>query len=272
MMLKAGVPFSAFIVALSTAAAAPAAASEAPGDASFDQSLQVMAESQNLSDDGGSLDTLRGEFKSVDDDTTFIVTPAFGRRDNDTSSDSAFSLGVTLYQDYSNNISTRTQIAIAENEPVFPHYDVAQDITFGIWTDTTATFGARWAQYFGSQDVYFLTAGARYYFAGGSIAYRLSYVDPDNREAFLAHLINLSLSDAHGQGRTQLWLSAGAASIERAELDNNFSGEDYGAFIRRLQPLTEGITLIGSLGASSYDRPLNRVTATSVGLGLQVGF
>ena len=225
-----------------------------------------------MSDDQGSLTTLRGTYKSVDDDTTIVLSPAIGWRETGALSDTAVSLAGTLYHEFSDDVSTRTHIAFAEDEPVFANRDIAQDITFRVLENTTATVGARWARYFGSQDVYFLSASARYYFERGSVSYRLSYVEPDGSNSFLAHLVNIALNDADGSGKTQLWLSAGEASIDAAQLQNNFSGEDYGVFLRRLQPLTESVGLIGSVGFSSYDRPADRVTATSVGLGVEVDF
>jgi len=262
----AGVTLTAISMVSSAFAGTP------PDERAGEQSIEIVAETQHLSDDHGSLSTLRGTYKTVEDDTTVVLAAAVGERDNTGSSETAISLAGTFYHRFSDDVSTRTNIGLAEDEPVFAARDVAQDITFRIFPETTATFGARWAQYYGSQDVYFLSASARHYFEGGSVSYRLSFVVPDDRDAFAAHLVNVALNDADGRGKTQLWLSAGAASIDASQLQDTFSGEDYGVFVRRLQPFGENLNLIGSIGVASYDRPVDRVTATSIGLGVEMEF
>lgn len=262
----------AALSAISASTVSPAFAGAPTEERTSEQSVELLAESQHRSNDEGSLSMLRGTFSAVEGDTTVVLTVAIGERDGPGPSETAIGVAGTIYHRFSADVSTRTHIGLAEDEPVFATRDIAQDVTFRILPDTTATLGARWAQYWGSQDVYFLSASVRRYFEGGSVSYRLSFVDPDDRDSFVAHLANIVLNDASGEGKTQLWLSAGAASIETSQLQDSFSGEDYGVFVRRLQPLSEELNLVGSIGLSSYDRPVDRVTATSIGLGVELVF
>lgn len=268
--MSAGRAFLAAGAALG-AFAAPGAAL-ATSDAAGERSVAVVAETQDLSEGEGSRDTLRGTFRTVDGDATVVLGAAIGERRAPGVAETGFGLAGTLYYAFDNGVSTRTHIAIADDSPVFASRDIAQDVTFRVLPQTTATLGVRWARYFGSQDVYFISAGARRYFEQGSVSYRLSYVSPDGRDSFAAHLVNVVLNDANGDGRTQLWLSAGAASFDSLQIPDTFSGEDYGAMLRRVQPLTDSLNLIASLGMASYDRPGDRVTSTSVGLGVEVDF
>ena len=178
--------------------------------------------------------------------------------------------GVTVYQDWSSTFSTRTAAFVAENEPVFAELGFAQDVTIAVADKTTVTLGGRWARYFGNQDVTFLSAGARRYFRGGSVSYRLTHVNPEGRDAFLAHLVNITIDDASGEGKTQLWLSTGEASLDRSQIDGDFDGQNRAAMLQRTQPLTSNLALVASAGLSSFDRPQGDFTSLNLGLGVLV--
>ncbi len=94
---------------------------------------------------------------------------------------------------------------------------------------------------------------------GGSIAYRATWVDPEGGSSFVAHLVNLTVNDGHGGGKTQLWLGAGASSLERTTLDGDFTGRDYSATLRRHQPIGGNLDLVQTGGVTSYARPYGRV-------------
>jgi YaiO family outer membrane protein len=261
--------YKAGLLAAASCLGAQAAHAQEDGDAP-EQTVQIYGEIQDFSDGYGSLDSVKMEYKLDMGRTTVVLTPAVGRRKARGNSDTAFGIGGALYHRFSDDFSTRTYVAIAEDEPVFANRDVAQDFTVRVAKNLTATVGGRWARYYNDRDVYFASGGMRYYFKGGSISYRLSYVDPDGRDSFLAHLVNVSINDGDGRGKTQLWLSKGEASINQSQLQTNFDGDDYGAFLRRVQPITKDFSLIGLVGISSYDRPSDRVNAVSVGLGIEL--
>jgi YaiO family outer membrane protein len=253
-----------------TAASAALAGLCLPASALADttQTVTASAETQEFSDGYGSMRTATLEYKLVTPDTTVVVSPRVGERRAVGVSESAVGGGVTVYHDWSDAISTRTSVSLSEDAPVFAQYDVAQDVTLKVADRTTLTLGGRFAQYFGNQDVTFLSAGVRQYFKFGSVAYRLSRVDPEGRDSYLAHLVNIQVKDGTGNGRTSLWLSAGEASISPAQVPDNFSGDDYSAVLQRVQPITDRISLVPTIGYSSYDRPADRVDAISLGLGI----
>lgn len=260
-------PVLTYFALLSAIAALDVAAAD---ESAGDRSVEVIAETKSLPASDGSLTTLRGTYKLDNGSTTYVFAPQVGWRDVGTKTKSAVGLSATLYHEFSGGLSTRTMVATAEDGPVFARHQFAQEVTFQTGTALTGTVGGRWAQYFGSRDVYFLSAGARYYFNWGSVSYRLSHVSPDEGDSYLAHLVNFSVNDARGRGKTQLWLSTGEASFETEPLQY-FSGDDYGATLRRVQPLSDTVSLIASVGYDSYDRPAGRADSTSFGLGIEFG-
>ena len=241
----------------------------APLWAQASHTVTATGETQEFSDNGGSLRTATLEYKFVDADTTVVFTPAYGERRAPGVRESAAGLGAMIYHDWSSRISTRTSAFVAQDAPVFANYDFAQDVTLRVGDSTTVTLGGRYARFFGEQDVTFFSAGLRQYFRFGSMAYRLTRVDPEGRDSYLAHLVNLTVNDPRGGGKTQLWLSLGEASISNAQVPNNFSGDDYGAVLRRVQPITDNFALVPLIGYTSYDRPTDRISAVNLGLGLE---
>jgi YaiO family outer membrane protein len=252
---------AAAIAAFGCLGALPAAAQS--------DTVTASGETQEFSDGFGSLRTVQLEYKHVEADTTVVVTPAYGERRGPGFKETAVGGGVQVYHDWSDTVSTRTALFVAEDAPVFAHYDVAQDLTLKVADRTAVTVGGRYARYFGGRDVVSLSAGVRQYFAFGSLAYRASWVDPEGRDGYLAHLVNLTVNDpGGGAGRTRLWLGAGEASLTTAQVPDNFSGDDYAAVLQRVQPLGGRVALVPTVGYSSYDRPAGRVDALSLGLGI----
>ncbi|MDB5678806.1 YaiO family outer membrane beta-barrel protein [Sphingomonas bacterium] len=232
------------------------------------QSVTVSAESQDYTKGYGSLRSVKIEYRVDFADTTVTFTPTIGQRRVSGGSVTALGADATIYHDWSDTISTRTRAFIAENQPVFANLDFAQDVSVKLADKTVATVGARWARYFGNQDVWFVSGGLRQYFKGGSVAYRLTWVKPENRDAFLAQLVSLTVNDGRGRGKTQLWANYGGASFDRA-LDSSFTGKDYGGLVQRIQPIDKSLSLSLSAGLESYARPAGRVEGTKLGLGLQ---
>ena len=197
--------------------------------------LNLSGETRDFGEDRGSLDTITLEYKIEDGDTTVLLTPTIGNRRGDGASVTAGGFDGAIYQRWNDVISTRSELFVAENEPVFAHLDFAQDVTVKVARNTTVTVGARWAKYSGGRDVAFQSLGVRQYFKGGSASYRLMRINPDNRKAFYGHLLNFSIYDVEGAGKTQLWLSAGAASFDRVQPEDNVSGDDYSVVFQRFQ-------------------------------------
>ena len=226
----------------------------------------AVAESRAFSRDRGTLRSFSVEEGFVNGDTTFLLAPTFGERRMPGVDDDALGLRGTLYENWSPTVSTRTSLFLAEDTPVFAHIDVAQDLTVRVADRTTLTAGIRWADYFGGREATFLSLGARRYFSGGSIAYRLTGAQVDGQDHFLAHLVNLRLNDPRGDGNTQLWLSSGDASL--SQFDDTLTGGNQAFMLQRTQPLSRDIALVAAAGLSSYDSSGGRYTATSFKLGL----
>ena len=169
-------------------------------------------------------------------------------------------------------LATASELFLAEDKSPFAHVSLLQEVTAKVAAGTTITAGARWARYAGGQDVWFLSGGVRRYFGRGSAAYRLTWTKPTTRSGYLGHLLSFTLNDAKGAGKSQLWLSTGAASMGNAQLPDSFRGKDWAVQARRTQPLSGRMALIVSGGLSSYDRPVSRVTATNIGLGIRMSW
>lgn len=258
---------TALVVLASTAAYSPLAAS-----GTQNQSISASVETEDFSQDLGSLRSVKIEYKLEAEDTTVTFTPLVGERKGPAASETSVGAGLGVYQDWSADFSTRTAVFISEEDPVFAQYDVAQDFTLKVAKETVVKVGGRWARFFGDQDVYFASAGARHYFKRGSIAYRLSLIDPEGRQPFLAHLVNLSLKDSKGKGQTRFWLSAGEASFSRPQLGDQFDGSDIGGVVQRVQPISNSLALTVTTGLNRYGRPGKDVTSTTFGLGLTTSF
>lgn len=247
---------------------APAALAQEPAESNTPQTIGLMAETQDFSGGRGSLSTVQLDYKLLINDTTVLFSPVIGERRSPADTQSALGLGASIYQNWSDNVSTRSHIFVSEDKSVFAHIDVAQDITVLIADRTAITAGARWAEYFGGREAIFLSLGARQYFKGGSLSYRITRVKTDGQDAFFSHLVNLNINDSTGNGKTQIWASTGAASLSRSQFDANFSGDDHAIMVRRTQPLFGNIALVAQAGLSSYAAPLGRFTGTNLGLGL----
>ena len=256
------------MLALGSLASAPSAMAQSAEPDHAKHSVTAIAETQELSQDRGSMRSARIEYKFDDGDTTVLVAPTIGVRSAPQRKDTSLGIDATIYQEWSDVVSSRTHVFVSENKPVFAHLDLAQDLTARIASHTTLTAGFRWAEYHGGNEVTFVSLGIRQYFKGGSVAYRVTRVNPDRQDAFYAHLINLTINDAHGRGKTQLWASTGAASLARAQFDENFAANDHAVMVQRTQPLSKDLALIALAGVSSYATPTGRYTGVNLGIGL----
>ena len=233
--------------------------------------ISINAETQEFSRDFGSLRSVRIEYKDVFDSTTALFTPVVGRRTNATTSETSLGGGLEIYQKWSPDISTRTAIFVSEDKPVFARIDFAQDVTVAFGKQSTGTVGVRWAEYANGEKTFFISAGGRRYFNGGSFAYRATYTRPNSGDSFVAHLVNLTINDPTGRGKTQLWLGYGETAADRSPFNSNFSGHDYGGTVRRVQPLGDGkIDAVFLLGVTSYGNLSGRVWGKTAGLGLSL--
>ena len=268
--MKTHTLFSMGLALLGTLATASDALTQERTSDPATQSLSGTVVNQEFSKGRGSFRTAALEYRLQGADTTFLLTPIYGEREAAGTSKSALGVGATVYMDWAKQVSSRTYLSIAADEPVFAHTDIAQDLTFRIADKTTATIGGRWAEYFGDRQVSFLSLGARRYFGGGSIAYRATRTAPEGQSAFYAHLLNLSLNDKKGEGKSQVWASTGATSLDRAQYDATFSGNDRAFLIQRIQPVSRNLALVATAGVAKYDIPGGHFSGTNLGLGFKL--
>lgn len=258
---------------LACISASPALAQDEEEEGRSGSSLQAVAETREYSDDLGSLRTLRIEYQNVSDAVTFTLAPAVGERRGPLGKDTSVGAGAVLDLKLTKGLYSRTSGFVSEDKPVFAKYDVAQDVLFNVTRTTVVTLGGRWVRHFGNQDLTYVNAGVRQYFKGGSLAYRYSRVDPEGvTDSYSAHLVNLTLNDGNGPGKTQLWGAYGDTNPDLFDPALTFSGHDYGFNLRRIQPVGGNLSLVGMVGYTSYDRPAGRISAVNVGLGARVDF
>lgn len=254
------------MAAISFAAAAPAFAQ---GDERPKQTITIMAENQHYGKGRGDVNTASLEYKIDLGATAITLNPTAAVRGVPGPDIGTIGAGLGIWHDWTPSLSTRTSLAVAGNDGILPFLDVTQDVSVEVAKTVIATIGGRYARFQG-RDVLFASAGARKYFSRGSVSYRLTHVEPARAKNFFAHLVNVSLNDEAGRGKTSLWLSYGGNADARTPIDPAFSGHDWGVTIQRVQPVSRRFALISRAGYESYDRIGGRIASPSVALGIQL--
>lgn len=232
-------------------------------------SITLNAENHDFSDQRGSLRTISLEYSRDLGATAIMVAPTFAQQRLGGNMNRAAGGKAALDLQLGAGLTSQTTVGAAENAGIVPYLELGQDFGVKVMVATVANFGARYARYQG-EDVTFAHLGLRRYFKGGSVAYRLTRTMPEHGGAFFAHLANLSLSDARGTGRTQLWLGYGASADNRLPSGQSLSGKDWSATLRRVQPLGSRFSLAPLAGYASYALPGRRVSSVSLGIGLSL--
>jgi len=231
--------------------------------------LTLAAQNHDFSDARGPLRTVRLEYRRDLGRVAIAVAPTWAEQRLDTALRHSAGADGALDLRLSDRVSTHTTLAVAENDGIVPRLELGQDVSLTVMPRTVATVGLRRSRY-QNEDVTFLHAGLRRYFRGGSLSYRLTRTTPERGGAFLAHLANLVLNDARGEGRTQVWLGYGASADNRLPGGQSLSGKDWSLSLRRVQPVGGGFALAPLAGYASYDLPGGRVSSLNLGLGLSL--
>ena len=213
---------------------------------------------------------MQAEYRHAGPETVLLITPVIGIRKIGAVSETATGGSVTAYHDWSPVLSTRTQLFVAEDKSPFAHVDLSQDVNLKLAKRTALLLAGRYARYHGGQNVSFGTLGLRQYIGGVSLAYRATLTKPDGQRAFVAHLASVTVNDAKGAGKIQLWLSSGSASPGALGLHDSFRGQDRAAYVQRVQPISNKLAVTFAAGLSSYDRPSGRMTGHTFALGLKL--
>ena len=233
------------------------------------QSLTLLGETRDYTDARSPLSTVQLEYRRDLGTTDILVAPSLNRQRIGTAIVEAAGGAVTIDHQWSPALSTTTALGLAENAGIAPWLSAQQDFHVKLAGHAVVSLGARLVRY-RSGDAVFLNAGVRRYFRGGSIAYRLTRVEAGARGSLVAHLANLSLDDARGSGRTQLWLGLGSSAEDRRDDGRMLSGKDWAATLRRVQPLAGPLSLTPAIGYSSLALSQGRVGALSLALGLKL--
>ena len=232
--------------------------------------VTTVAQVQDFNQGLGSLRTLEIQFSRSRGANTLVLAPVIGERRIGAVHDTAIGGSLEFYHDWSSKLLSRSQVFVSENKTPFAHWMVSQDMSAKAAEKTTITVGARYARYFGDNDVFYLSGGIRQYLSFGSVSYRLTWTNPAFSPGYLAHLSAITINDNRGAGKTQLWLSYGSASPISNPSQDTFRGQDYGFAIQRNQPINGKLNAIFRIGVASYDRPGGRATAPTVGVGLSL--
>lgn len=237
-------------------------------------SVTVIAQSRDFSDSRGALNQAALEYRRDLGATDFMVGASWSQQRLATATRSAVGGRAALSHQWSKAISTTTTVAAAQDVGIVPWLELGQEVNAKVGGQVVATLGARLARYQG-EDVVFASGGLRRYFKGGSVSYRLTRALPQHGPGFFAHLVNLSLNDRVGAGRTQLWAALGTDPDNRSPDGQRLSGKDWSVALRRVQPLAGkgrgAISLAPFAGYTSYALPGGRVGSFEAGLGLTIG-
>lgn len=205
--------------------------------------------------------------------TTLVLGAAAGRRDY--GNDVAFSasrLQATVYHDWNQKISTRTLVGLSTDDPVFANREVAHDLNFKVIPNTVLTAGGRYSKYYDGVHVTALSAGASYYFSRTTVTYRYTDYRLSSGRDSHGNLLSLRVKDAAGGGSTQLWLGKGTSVHWDDGLPELRDGEVKSATIRRVQPLTQKVSLDLSMGKTWYETPIAKFEGLSARIGVMLSW
>ena len=234
-----------------------------------DDKVTVGIEVTDFSRGFGERRILSAESVSTFGANTLIVGTSGGRRDyGDGSSFSGTALSGTFYRDWSDLISTRTNVIFSSDDPVFVNQVIDQDITIKVLPRTTLTAGARYSEYFGDVHSLAWSVGASHYFHRLMVKYRYTHHDLSGIGDGYGNMLMFRLKDSAGDGFTQLWLGQGTSIQEYDWTSVVQEGDHKSVTFRRVQPLTENLTLNASVGKSWNKTPVANYQGITVNVGV----
>jgi len=203
--------------------------------------------------------------------THMALTASQGRREYVGQTFNATRGGVAVVHDWSERFYTRTAVSVSTDDPVFPTLEAQQEFNFRVTPELVLQAGGRYSRYYGGRDAVSWSAGATWYFRGGSVSYRYTGYDVEGLGTTAGHTASLRLDDpGHGRGFTQAWFGAGNNVQEYEALPQQFRGHYYSVALRRVQPLTELLALNLGVTQAWYDTGLTKYEGTTVRVGLGI--
>jgi YaiO family outer membrane protein len=267
-MTKAILLISASLLGCATAASA---APERPKLKQVDPKLLLSEQYTTFTEGFGKRRQTTAEYSVDLGRTAFTISATHAKRTFADESHSAVEVAGTLYHDWSDQIYTRTHVALSSDKPVFASRQVATDLNLKLIPDTVLTVGGKYARYHGNRDVYSWSAGGTWYFGDGSIGYRFTLSDVDKLGKSHSHLATIRLKDPRGSGLTQLWLGTGTSLHEQEVLLSGDKGSFKSIALQRVQPIAGPLAVNLTLGRAWYDTGSTdyRGTTASIGLSYQ---
>jgi len=223
----------------------------------------------NYTNGFGERDILSAEYGHVFDANTLVLKAFGGTRDYDggTSFDDA-SLSGTFYRDWNDKFSTRTNLAISKDEPVFANRVLDQEFSYKAFPNTVLTVGAKHTEYSDGVESNAWYSAAAYYFDRVMIRYRYTHYNLSGIDDSYGNLLTIRLKDREGAGSTQLWLGQGTSVQEYDWSPTVQSGDYKSVALRRVQPVSQNVTLNLGLSQAWYDTPVSNYKGLTSNLGL----
>jgi YaiO family outer membrane protein len=260
---------SSFLIGVAMLGSAAAAAPvDRPKIKAVDPKLLLSAQYTHFTDGFGKRRQTGAEYSADLGRTAFTLSAKQAKRTFATESFSAVELSGTLYHDWNDTLSTRTQIGLSSDKPVFASRQVATDLNFKLVPQTVLTLGGKYARYYGGRDVLSWSAGGTWYFGDGSVGYRFTLSDVDKLGKSYSHLATIRVKDPRGSGLTQLWLGAGTSLHEQEVLLAGQKGSYKSVSLQRVQPIEGALALNLQVGRNWYNTGTTDYHGTTASVGL----
>lgn len=205
----------------------------------------------------GKKHIVSAELKSVFDRGAAVMSMARGYRDYDHGESFQGTRGrATVWYDWSPLLSTRTGLSLGDNSPVFVRREVLNDFNLKLLKGTMLTVGGRHASYFHNTEVNAFSAGGSWYPGPVILAYRYTTYDTVGAGGSYSHLASVRLRDSQGPGYTQLFASTGTGAYTYDWSPTVRSGKLHSLSLKRVQPLTENVSLNLIAGKQWFETPV----------------
>lgn len=204
-------------------------------------------------------------------DTTVVAKGSAGERAFPIETYKGVEGELTVYHDWNDLISTRTSASISSNDVVFAKHSFEQDINLKLLPKTVFLVGIKHVKYANDTRALVLSGGATRYFKRGFVSYRYNHFDLNNLGNSHSHLVSARLTDKQGAGYLQLWMSRGTALQENDVAAVALKGHTTGVALKRVQPLSDKLSLDLTMGSTWYDNDYKDYTGLTGKIGLTFG-
>ncbi|EMY6763699.1 YaiO family outer membrane beta-barrel protein [Salmonella enterica] len=234
--------------------------------------LTVGYDYTNYSHNHGTKNILFADLTHKLDNGAVVLGVSQGRRDygNSDKFDGTRGRG-TIWYDWTPLLSSRSSISVGNNSPVFVRREFLNDFNLKFVKNTVLTLGARHAQYYNNTEVNSLSAGGAFYIGPLITTYRYTCYDTVGTGNSESHLLSLRLRDVQGGGYTQLFASTGTGAYTYDWTPETRNGKLHNLSVKRVQPLTEYVSLVVVLGKQWFDTPVKNYSGVNGLVGVEWG-